>query len=209
MHNDNATTKTLLSEVTEQAYRQQILKQTGASGFSDRNFSNYLQHVHTRGDLATATFIIRRGRRTRVSLSSSESRGASGERTRSRRSARPSATAVVCLRTDIFSFGSYWHEGRPSCVHTYVASRGRNSDFPGKQRPHGGRASATTVRLRAIFRLYCPLHLIWRPESINGASDFTLLECRRVGAPSSIARSLARSLVILAPILHEFLANRL
>lgn len=35
------------------------------------------------------------------------------------------------------------------------------------------------VRNESTFRLYCPLHLIWRPCSINRASDFTFTKTSR------------------------------
>lgn len=50
----------------------------------------------------------------------------------------------VCLQTDIFSFGSYWHEGGPRvCTHAghYVMPLAESPCFRANSRP---------------FRLYCP-----------------------------------------------------
>lgn len=82
--------------------------------------------------------------------------------------------SVACLRTDIFSFRSYWHKGS-ALVCTYVGTSRRAAETP------TFRANKTTYARAyhgSIFRLYCPPSFdLETPESINGSSDFTFLKC--------------------------------
>lgn len=111
-------------------------------------------------------------------------------------SALCSRAPPVCLQTDIFSFGSYWHEGGPRvCTHAghYVMPLAESPCFRANSRP---------------FRLYCPspplpppaLHSISSPRSINGewgeggreggkASNFTFTETRAWSSSSVIANA--------------------
>lgn len=85
--------------------------------------------------------------------------------------------SVACLRTDIFSFRSYWHKGS-ALVCTYVGTSrraDRNSDFPSKQND----LCARSPRLD-LSSLLPPSFDLETPESINGSSDFTFLKCRGV-----------------------------
>lgn len=85
--------------------------------------------------------------------------------------------SVACLRTDIFSFRSYWHKGS-ALVCTYVDTSRRAAETS------TFRANKTTyanAHQGLIFRLYCPPSFdLETPESINGSSDFTFLKCRGV-----------------------------
>lgn len=80
--------------------------------------------------------------------------------------------SVACLRTDIFSFRSYWHKGS-ALVCTYVGTSRSAAETP------TFRANKTTYA-RDLSSLLPPSFDLETPESINGSSDFTFLKCRGV-----------------------------
>lgn len=104
----------------------------------------------------------------------------------SRRRVAYASPSVACLRTDIFSFRSYWHKGS-ALVCTYVGTSRRAAETP------TFRANKTTYAYHgSIFRLYCPPSFdLETLESINGSSDFTFLKCRGVCRSFSNTRQIS------------------
>lgn len=115
--------------------------------------------------LATATAVLYSPRK-----SSLESSRAPSERTPS--------PSVACLRTDIFSFRSYWHKGS-ALVCTYVGTShtARQKLRLSEQTKRPTRALTTALDLSSLLP---PSFDLETPESINGSSDFMFLKCRGV-----------------------------
>lgn len=59
------------------------------------------------------------------------------------------------------------------------------------------------VRNESTFRLYCPLHLIWRPCSINRASDFTFTKTS--GTIDALMYRFSLGIIYFLPITRSLL----